>query len=152
MQLEARYVHTNLIAENWRTLSSFYRSVFGCVPVPPERAYSGTELEKGTALPGVGLVGVHLRLPGFGIQGPTLEIFQYESNVERPNHAVNSLGFTHLAFSVDDVASAQAEVLAAGGTAVGDIVTVTKADGVEIEWCYVRDPEGNMIELQSSAA
>jgi predicted enzyme related to lactoylglutathione lyase len=149
--VQARYVHTNLIAENWQTLSHFYEKVFGCSPVPPERAYSGSELEKGTGLPGVGLSGVHLRLPGCGAQGPTLEIFQYAPTTSRTDHAVNQPGFTHLAFAVGSVSSARAEVLAAGGSAVGDVVVVTKPNGVDIEWCYVRDPEGNMIELQSSA-
>ena len=33
----ARYVHTNLIARDWRRLAAFYESVLGCVPVHPER-------------------------------------------------------------------------------------------------------------------
>ena len=150
--MQARYVHTNLIADDWRSLSRFYVDVFGCVPVPPERSYSGSELERGTNLAGVGLQGVHLRLPGLGSEGPTLEIFQYESQSSRSDFAVNRPGFTHLAFSVDDVSSAQSEVLAAGGSTVGEVVVVEKPDGERVEWCYVRDPEGNMIELQASAA
>ena len=41
------------------------------------------------------------------------------------------------------------EVLAAGGTAVGEIVSMTTAAGARVTWCYVTDPEGNIIELQS---
>ena len=149
--MQARYVHTNLIADDWRTLSQFYVDVMGCVPVPPERSYSGSDLKSGTNLPGVGLVGVHLRLPGLGPDGPTLEILQYESQLPRSVFAVNRPGFTHLAFSVDDVSLARSEVLAAGGATVGEIVIVEKPDGERLEWCYVRDPEGNMIELQASA-
>jgi len=37
----ARYVHTNLIAWDWKRLAAFYQDVFGCVPVPPERDLSG---------------------------------------------------------------------------------------------------------------
>ena len=33
----ARYVHTNLIARDWRELARFYVEVFGCELVPPER-------------------------------------------------------------------------------------------------------------------
>jgi hypothetical protein len=40
-------------------------------------------------------------------------------------------------------------VLAAGGSAVGAIVTTTIATGERITWCYVTDPEDNIIELQS---
>ena len=106
--------------------------------------------EKATSVPGVGLAGVHLRLPGQGAQGPTLEIFQYESQPPRAEFAVNKPGYTHLAFAVDDVAQAQRAVLSAGGSAVGEIVVVVKPDGERVEWCYVRDPEGNMIELQTT--
>jgi hypothetical protein len=75
MCIAAKYVHTNLIAEDWRALADFYQRVFGCVPVPPERDFQGEALEAGTGIPGAHLRGVHLRLPGWGEDGPTLEIF-----------------------------------------------------------------------------
>jgi hypothetical protein len=37
------------------------------------------------------------------------------------------------------------------GLAVGEIVTVTTANGTQITWCYVTDPEGNIIELQATS-
>jgi predicted enzyme related to lactoylglutathione lyase len=40
-ELHARYVHTNLIAQDWPALASFYKQVFGCVPLPPERDFKG---------------------------------------------------------------------------------------------------------------
>src|SRR5262245_59726127 len=73
----ARYAHTNLIAHDWRRLASFYTDLFGCTLVPPERNYSGADLEAGTGVPGAQLTGAHLRLPGHGDSGPTLEIFHY---------------------------------------------------------------------------
>ena len=36
-----KYVHTNIIAQDWKFLSQFYIDVFGCKPVPPERRLSG---------------------------------------------------------------------------------------------------------------
>lgn len=77
MIADAKYVHTNLIARDWRALSRFYQEVFGCTPVLPERNLSGPDLEAGTGVPGAHLQGMHLRLPGHGAAGPTLEIFQY---------------------------------------------------------------------------
>ena len=74
----ARYVHTNLIARDWRRLAAFYRDLFGCEPVPPERDYRGPLLDAGTGLADAHLTGVHLRLPGYGEDGPTLEILHYE--------------------------------------------------------------------------
>jgi predicted enzyme related to lactoylglutathione lyase len=147
----ARYVHTNLIARDWRRLANFYQSVFGCVPVPPARDLSGPALEAGTGVPGAALAGMHLRLPGAGADGPTLEIFSYSPLADGPAHAVNRPGFAHIAFAVASVEDARAEVLANGGMAVGDVVETTIASGARVSWCYVTDPEGNIIELQAWA-
>jgi predicted enzyme related to lactoylglutathione lyase len=146
-----RYVHTNLIARDWRALSDFYQQVFGCTPVPPERDISGAGLEAGTGLSGAHLHGIHLHLPGYDDSGPTLEIFTYTSQLEGLPAAVNRPGYTHLAFSVDDVHIAREAVLAAGGQPIGKVVTISVKAGWNVTWCYVTDPEGNMIELQSWA-
>jgi catechol 2,3-dioxygenase-like lactoylglutathione lyase family enzyme len=144
-----RYVHTNLIARDWRALAGFYESVLGCVPVPPERDYAGAALEAGTGVPGAALTGVHLRLPGYGPDGPTLEIYSYARPADGPPAAVNRPGLAHLAFEVASVDDARREVLAAGGGTVGDVVTLVTATGAQVTWCYVTDPEGTILELQS---
>ena len=145
----ARYSHTNLIARDWRALAGFYESVFGCVPVPPERDYSGPVLEAGTGIAGAALAGVHLRLPGHGPDGPTLEIYAYSPGVDGPLAAANRPGLAHLAFEVASVEDARRETLAAGGGSVGEVVTLTTAAGTMVTWCYVTDPEGNIVELQA---
>jgi len=144
-----RYAHTNLIARDWRTLADFYIALFDCVPAPPERDLSGDVMVRGTGLPGAHLRGMHLRLPGFGDDGPTLEIYTYTALAEGDPPAVNRPGYGHLAFGVDNVAAMRARVLAAGGRAVGEIVTTGVSTGAQVTWCYVTDPEGNIVELQS---
>jgi catechol 2,3-dioxygenase-like lactoylglutathione lyase family enzyme len=146
----ARYVHTNLIARDWRALARFYQQVFGCKPVPPERDLSGPDLASGTGIAKAKLQGVHLRLPGHGDAGPTLEIFQYAQQPAGDAQAVNRPGLAHLAFAVASVPEARAQVLAAGGSAVGEVVRTRLANGASVTWCYVRDPEGNILELQAS--
>ena len=111
--LNARYGHTNLVARDWRSLAAFYEEHFGCVPVPPERDYRGPDLEAGTGVPGAALQGAHLRLPGHGPNGPTLEIYQYQPELEGLPPVVNRPGFGHIAFVVDDVPQARETVLAA---------------------------------------
>jgi len=144
----ARYVHTNLIARDWRRLAAFYESVFGCAPLPPERDYSGPVFDAGTGVTGARLTGVHLRMPGAGGSGPTLEIFNYSTLVDAPQPAVNRPGFSHICFAVDSVEQARAEFLASGGSPVGEVVTLTTSAGSTVMWCYVADPEGNIVELQ----
>jgi catechol 2,3-dioxygenase-like lactoylglutathione lyase family enzyme len=146
--LVAKYGHTNLIARDWRALASFYESVFGCVPVPPERNLSGEALERGSMVPNAALQGVHHQLPGFGSDGPTLEVFTYSTLVDVPIPVANRPGFGHIAFVVPDVAEAVAAVVMAGGTRYGEVVR-TAAGNRFVTWAYVRDPEGNLVELQS---
>lgn len=146
--MNARFAHTNLIARDWRALARFYEQVFGCVPVPPERDFRGADLDRGTGLQGAHLTGVHLRLPGHGANGPTLEIFHYDALAGSEAAAVNRPGFAHIAFEVDDVEAARTLVLASGGRAVGEVVTLPVGTR-RVTWCYVTDPEGNIVELQS---
>jgi predicted enzyme related to lactoylglutathione lyase len=143
-----KYVHTNIVAKDWRELSRFYREVFGCTPVLPERDLSGQWLDRATGVEGVRIRGVHLRLPGHGENGPTIEIFQYNDQPEIPETFPNRLGLGHLAFAVEDVEAVKEAVLEAGGGMVGEVVKVEIPGVGSIEFAYLTDPEGNIIEVQ----
>jgi predicted enzyme related to lactoylglutathione lyase len=95
---------------------------------------------------------MHLRLPGYGDTGPTLEIFQYNYDQEYDLKAINQPGFAHIAFAVDDVEMARDAVLEAGGGIVGQLTTVKIPNAGTITFIYVTDPEGNIIELQKWSA
>jgi lactoylglutathione lyase len=148
MPIKAKYVHTNLTARDWRKLSRFYCEIFGCIPRPPERDLSGDWLTNLTSLEGAHLTGMHLSLPGFDRDGPTLEIFTYDRMDSGSLPVVNEPGFGHIAFLVDNVDAALAAVLSAGGGVVGR-VSSTEVEGVGgLRVVYARDPEGNIVELQ----
>ena len=149
MALGARFSHVNLVARDWQGLAAFYQQVLGCVPVAPERDVAGPALDAATGLRGAHIRGVHLRLPGGGEKGPTLEIFQYDQGPGKPPTAINRPGLGHLAFGVDDVHAAREALLAAGGGMVGEVVTVEIAGAGSVTFFYATDPEGNVIELQS---
>ena len=144
-----RYIHTNLIAEDWKNLAHFYETVFACVPVQPERDLAGEALDDATGIQAVHIRGIHLRLPGLGDDGPTLEIFQYDRNLERVESGANSPGFAHIAFAVDDVAATRDAVVAAGGSELGELVSHEVAGVGWITFAYLKDPEGNLVEVQS---
>jgi predicted enzyme related to lactoylglutathione lyase len=148
MTINARYVHTNIVAQDWKRLSNFYQQVFGCTPLLPERDLSGQWLEAATQVPEARIRGIHLRLPGYGDSGPTLEIFEYERQEESADPAVNRPGFAHIAFAVQDVENARQAVIEAGGSEVGEVVTLDVPDAGQVTFVYMTDPEGNVIELQ----
>ncbi|MCB0594173.1 MAG: VOC family protein [Lewinellaceae bacterium] len=146
--MPTKYAHTNIISANWEKLAQFYIDVFGCQPVPPARDQSGEWLSRGTGVKGAALQGMHLRLPGYGEEGPTLEIYQYAEMKEQPEPAANRKGFGHIAFQVENVAAVLEKVVAHGGRPIGEVVT-KEVEGVGIiTFTYVADPEGNLIELQ----
>ena len=143
-----RYAHTNLVANDWRKIAGFYVRVFGCEPVSSERDNSGPDFDALTAVPGGRVRGQHLRLPGHGECGPTLEVFQFEPCESSEPRLLNRSGLAHLAFEVDDVAAKREEVLAEGGCDLGQIVTIDIPGAGRLTLIYMRDPEGNIVELQ----
>ena len=150
--LDARFGHVNLTAHDWRRLAAFYTDVFGCIPVPPERDIRSTDLDRATGLTDAHLTGAHLRLPGHGETGPTLELFSYDVIEEHPGAQVDRPGWGHVAFHVPDVPAALEAVAAAGGGRLGEVITTATADGRRVTWVYATDPEGNIVELQAWSA
>jgi len=145
---DIKFVHTNLIARDWRRLAKFYIEAFGCKRKPPERNLQGEWLDSATSLKGAHIAGIHLTLPGYGNDGPTLEIFQYGREGRAAIPSINRPGFGHIAFSVKNVSKILERVARLGGGGVGRVVS-TQIEGVgEINFVYARDPEGNIIELQ----
>jgi glyoxylase I family protein len=143
-----RYAHTNLIANDWNKMVSFYCEVFDCVPVSSERDHKGTLFEALTTVPNANAKGRHLRMPGHGDNGPTLEVFQYTTNKPALPSELRRPGFAHLAFEVPDVEAKRAEVIRWGGRDYGQLVTLDIPGAGKLTLIYMCDPEGNIIELQ----
>jgi catechol 2,3-dioxygenase-like lactoylglutathione lyase family enzyme len=148
--MPTKYAHTNLISRDWRKLSEFYIEVFDCQPVPPERDLAGDWLDQATGLQHAHLTGQHLRLPGCGENGPTLEIFQYDDMLEKPEPiGANRLGLGHLAFEVEDVKTTLQALSAHGGHKLGEVIKQEIAGVGVITFTYATDPENNILEIQS---
>ena len=145
----AKFVHTNIIAENWEKLATFYETVFGCTRILPERDMSGDWIDDLTGVQDVHIRGAHLRLPGYEDGGPTLEIFQYNKNIASGIKKINEIGYAHIAFLVDDVGKALSEVMMHGGSQMGKMIEKDIAGVGTLSVVYARDPEGNIIELQN---
>ena len=143
-----KYIHTNIISRNWNKLAEFYIKVFGCEKILPERDLKGKWIEEGTGVDNVHIKGIHLRLPGYEVDGPTLEIFQYNKFIPKKSKKINHEGFAHLAFQVDDVEATLKSVLKAGGSKLSKVINAKIPNIGKITFVYAKDPEGNYIELQ----
>lgn len=144
-----RFAHTNIAAKNWKALADFYIEVFHCRVKPPERKLSGLWLDRATGLPNVRLEGVHLILPGCDDDGPTLEIFSYEDMQTCEPCMPNRPGLTHIAFEVDDVDRTLQQALENGAQLLGHVSKMTVNGVCSLKFVYLRDPEGNIVEIQS---
>jgi lactoylglutathione lyase len=149
---DARYVHTNLVARDWRRLARFYVRVFGCTIKPPVRDLKGAWLDRLTSIRGAHVRGAHLVLPGCGRDGPTLEVFQYSKAARSRRTSVDVPGLGHLAFSTKNVKKLLSKVERNGGGRVGEVVS-GHVEGVgDLDVVYARDPEGNIIEIHKWGA
>ncbi len=144
-----RYVHTNIIAHEPKTLIEFYKKVFHCKSIGQSRNLRGEWLDKMTGIKGAHITGEHLLLPGYGGEHPTLEIFSYDELAKAQQSEINRTGIAHIAFEVDDVKETLKEVIKAGGSALGEVASAEYPDDTTAVFVYARDPEGNIIELQS---
>lgn len=148
--MSIRYVHTNIIAKDWRKLCDFYIQVFGCKPLNPKRDLSGEWIDDLTGIQQVKVKGMHLQLPGYLDGGPTLEIFQYQPELlSNAEPAINRQGLGHLAFHVDNVEAVLADVIAHGGKQLGAVIKKQYESLGLLTAVYAADPEDNFIEIQN---
>jgi predicted enzyme related to lactoylglutathione lyase len=144
-----KFVHTNIITDDWRKLANFYIQVFECKPVLPERDLQGRWLDKATNIENAHLKGIHLALPGYENNPPTLEIFQYENNIENLEPILNRKGFGHIAFKVNNVEEVLTKLLENGGKKVGEVVKTEILNAGHLTFVYAKDIDGNIIEIQN---
>ncbi|MDC7127171.1 MAG: VOC family protein [Spirochaetales bacterium] len=146
--MKTKFSHVNIISRNWKDLAGFYIKVFDCTPVLPERDLAGEWVDELTSLSDARIKGIHLSLPGYESNGPTLEIFEYNENISGSGKNINLEGFGHIAFAVDDVEAKLNQLLENGGSVLGKLIDAD-IDGVgNITVVYAKDPEGNIIEIQ----
>ncbi|MEL6585658.1 MAG: VOC family protein [Pseudomonadota bacterium] len=143
-----RLTHVNLTARNADRLAAFYRNSFGFSERRPPKRLSGEAVSRGNGLPNSDIRVVWLNVNDG--DGPSLEIMEYSETVNRPKPAVNEPGYGHLAFEVRNLTESVENVLRFGGTLQGEVTNFGTAEA-PILIVYVRDPEGNILELEQTS-
>jgi len=144
-----KFAHTNIITNDWKKLADFYINVFDCKPLFPERDLKGNWLDKATNIENAHLIGIHLALPGYENNLPTLEIFQYDNNLDNLEGFTNRKGFGHIAFKVDNVQEILNKLIQNGGTQLGEVIETEVANAGHLTFVYAKDIDGNIIEIQN---
>lgn len=143
-----RYAHVNIIAKDWRKLADFYQEVFDCVPVSTERDHQGPHTDAVTGMTDVRVQGQHLRVPGHGENGPTIEFFTYNEQLPELPPAINRPGFAHIAFEVENFDEVRQQIRDWGGSDYAEKITIDIPGAGRLTLLYMNDPEGNIVELQ----
>lgn len=142
-----RVSHINLVARSTDRLADFYKRVFGCEDLVARWHMSGEKFSRGNGVPGTEIYAARLGLPG--AENLFLEIFEYKQSQERELPVPNQPGYGHICFEVADIQSITDTVLRAGGSTLGEVTDL----GTPASPClcvYLRDPEGNIIELEQN--
>lgn len=140
-----KFGHVSMVARDTDRLADFYKTVFGCGDSVKRWNMSGEHISRGNGVPNSEIYAARLSLPG--VDGVILEIFQYRNFQDRPTPAVNQPGYGHISFEVEDINATFDAVIEAGGTPLGQITNLGTSDA-PVLCVYVRDPEGNIVELE----
>jgi len=140
-----KFGHVCIVARDTDRLADFYKEVFGCEETGERWTMSGELISRGNGVPNAEIYAAWLSLPG--VDGPFLEIHQYKNLQDRPMPPVNQSGYRHISFEVEDIRATFDAVIGAGGSPLGEITELGTSDAPCL-CVYVRDPEGNILELE----
>lgn len=134
-----------MVARDADYLAAFYRDIFECEEYRPPRVLAGEKVSLGNGLPGAEIYSIWLKFPN--LDRPFSEILEYTNTPDQSEPGVNEPGFSHLSFETQDIHTTFAAILKAGGAPQGEITNFGSADK-PFQIVYVRDPEGNILELE----
>ena len=137
--------HTGITVSNLDASVAFYRDVLGFELVTgPTDVFEGEELSTG-----VGVPGASLRLALLRVGNSSLELHQYvtpKSPVNKPMPP-NTLGFMHVAFSVENIEEKVKALKTKGVKFLSEINVVKKGPLAGWKWVYFKDPDDITLEM-----
>ena len=147
--MSSKYAHTNINTPDWKRLVQFYIKVFDSKLIPPTRHLYGEWFEKASGIKDAEVHGAHITLPGYDVNGPTLEIFTHTIKNGEQSTTFHQQGYAHIAIAVDDVDATYKKIIENGGSSDGEIVTEYYENmNKTLTMVYAKDPDGNIIEIQ----
>ena len=137
--------HVGITVKDLDVSIRFYHDVLGLeFSNEPSPWFEGEDLGRGVGVPGAALRQVSLL-----VGDTTIELLEYKmppSATLRPLSS-NSLGASHVAFRVDDIEAAKADLEARGVSFYSDVNVVDEGVLAGWRWVYFEDPDGYPLEL-----
>jgi catechol 2,3-dioxygenase-like lactoylglutathione lyase family enzyme len=136
-----RMDHVSIVVEDLAGAIEFFEALG--MEVGDEGSVEGAEVDRIVGLEGVRSDLAFVKTPdGHG----QIELVKFKSpplEEGDPAAPVNTPGLSHLCFAIDDLDAVLDALLAKGGQLVGEVVRY----GNSYKLCYVRGPEGVIVEL-----
>ena len=143
-----RVNHLNIVVADRERSLAFYVGLLG-MKITFETELVGEWIDTVVGLPGARAHCVFVQPVGGGCR---LELLQYvtpEGETLPANRLANTLGLRHFALDVDDLEAVYSRLTSAGVEAISPPVTVPfrLMDGIQKRLCYLRDPDGVIVEI-----
>jgi catechol-2,3-dioxygenase len=138
--------HVSITARDAKRLAQFYIDALGLRIKRPAKQLSGPLISRGTGLPDTDICSIWLDFPGEA--QPFLEIMEFSKAETAHVRAIKAPGYGHIALQVPDIEDAIDRILQYGGRKQGEVVNLGSSDHPCL-CIYVRDPESNILELES---
>ena len=133
-----RVDHTSFTVADVERSGAFYRR-FGYADVK-RYVSAGPDVDRGADTEHADMDILWLARPE---GGPMLELIQYVKHPAGRSAHNSKVGAAHICFVVDDVVGAHDELSRDGATFLSE----PNEDEFGIRWVYLRDPDGNAVEL-----
>ena len=146
-----RVNHVNIVVREMERSLTFYVGLLG-MRVTFEAELVGEWIETVAGLPGVSARCVFCQPVGGGTRFELLE-YRIPIGLSVPeNSLANTLGLRHVALEVDDLDALYTRLVSGGVEFVSPPVLVPfSVAGVRKRLCYLRDPDGALVEIAEYA-
>jgi catechol 2,3-dioxygenase-like lactoylglutathione lyase family enzyme len=141
--------HVAVTVSDTQRALDFYVRMVGLVQVEQHRLPSES-IDPVFGLNGAAGTSTRLQVPGSpGILIDIMEMDESKGGETIPQ--LGTVGACHIALTVDDLVGAVADLKARGVSFISDPVTFHLTQG-SVTVCFMRDPDGNFIELMEQRA
>ena len=141
-----RFRHIALIVKSMDSMLTFYQDVLGCVK-KRDFVIGSEEFRRGIGIPDATARCVHLTIPNSDVEIELFEFHESSDSLTQPPR-INDPGYRHFAIVVEDMDEAVTALKRKGVVFHSNPIRFEQpADIRGFSFVYIRDPEGNIIEI-----
>ena len=146
-----RLRHIAIVVNDLEMMIEFYTQ-FLDFKIKRRYFINGEEFQKGIGIPNASANGAHLSIPNCDVD---LELLEFSGQTSKNTDFLlpDVYGFRHIAFAVNDLSECYNQLKSKGAKFISEPVMIKiPKELAGIQFVYLKDPEGNIIELSQLPA